>query len=415
MSVYGADVAELRATAAELDRSADRLGSTRTELTAQLARTPWTGQDAASFRSAWNSSHAPRLNAAADRLREAAAVLRRNADAQETTSAAAGGSTSSPGAPGASAPAGSPASDSPDDVRDWWTGLSDQQRQDLLTSYPLRYGNLDGIPIEDRVEANRLTAEDRLSQSGLSDAERAYLEAVVRGDRNLALYDPAGERLVEMIGTFGPQTTDVLTYVPGTGTNMDSFYGGGAQTVATYLTDRDKSGGTVSFVYKDGPWADWTFFGEHGTANEGYVLNAGQGLAEFTTAVQSDPALGGDVSFSAAGHSAGISYVSASEVAGAHYDHVLSLAGSWLAPGWQANPGTDYQHYQYGVDALNYLTPVKNMPIENDVFSQHVYAPDTFEILGVTFQNEGQNHTHIAEGPTTNQNALNDMYKDLHR
>ncbi|WP_375386234.1 WXG100 family type VII secretion target [uncultured Microbacterium sp.] len=415
MGLYGADVAQLRAAAAELDRSADRLGSARTELTAQLTRTPWTGQDAASFRTSWNASHAPRLNAAADRLREAAAVLRRNADAQETTSAAAGGATAIPGIAGGTGPVGAPASDSPDDVRQWWTGLTEQQRHDLVTRDPLRYGNLDGIPVEDRVDANRLTAEDRLTESGLSAAERSYLEAVVRGDRNLALYDPAGERLVEMIGTFGPQTTNVLTYVPGTGTNMDSFYGGSAQTVATYLTDRDKSGDTVSFVYKDGPWADWTFFGPHGTANEGYVLDAGKGLAEFTTSVQSDPALGGNVSFSAAGHSAGISYVSASEVAGAHYDNVLSLAGSWLAPGWQADPGTNYQHYQYGVDALNYLTPVKNMPIENDVFAEHVYAPDTFEILGVTFQNEAENHTHIAQGEATNQNALNDMYKDMHR
>ncbi len=42
------------------------------------------------------------------------------------------------------------------------------------------------------------------------------------------LYQPEENRIAEMIGTPGPGTKRVLTYVPGTFTSMDSFFGGGA-------------------------------------------------------------------------------------------------------------------------------------------------------------------------------------------
>ncbi|WP_153004169.1 hypothetical protein [Microbacterium testaceum] len=53
-----------------------------------------------------------------------------------------------------------------------------------------------------------------------------------------------------MIGTPGPATTRAITYVPGTFTGMNSFYTGGVQQIATYLTNNRP--GTVAFVYKDG-------------------------------------------------------------------------------------------------------------------------------------------------------------------
>ncbi len=421
--LYGADVAQLRSAATEFDRTAQELGAIRTLLAGSVARAPWRGADADRFRGEWDAQHVRALTLAAQRLQDAANALRRNADAQEQTSAAAGGALLGVGGGGAagagvgasaSSPSGPPTSGGADAVRDWWEGLTEAQRDSLLVSDPLRYGNLDGIPLDDRVEANRLTAEDRLSQGGLSAEERAYLEAVVAGDRNLVLYDPEGERIIEMFGTPGEQTTDVLVYVPGTDAAMDSFFGGSAQQVGAYLTDRDRSGGTVAFVYKDGPWAEWNPFSDRSNASEDFALDRGAAVADFVAAAQGDPAFG-QVETTAIAHSAGMSVVSGSEVAGAQYDNVLSLGGSWLAPGWQPDPGTSYNHYQYGIDAINYLDPFKDTPHESSAFTQHVYQPETFEILGVTFQNEGDNHVRIAEGARTNQEALNEMYRDIHR
>ncbi|WP_438354531.1 hypothetical protein [Microbacterium sp. CJ88] len=105
MGVYGADVAQLRGTATELDRAAERLASISTTLGSALESAPWYGADAASFRSHWSSDYSRRIADGSARLREAARTLRANADDQERTSAAAGGSAPGTG-PGGHSGAG---------------------------------------------------------------------------------------------------------------------------------------------------------------------------------------------------------------------------------------------------------------------------------------------------------------------
>jgi uncharacterized protein YukE len=174
--VYGADVAQLRAAAAELARAADRLAAVRTDLGAQLGRTPWTGNDAASFRSAWDGSHAPLVSAAADRLREASMTLRRNADAQETTSAASGGALSAADAtivPASASPASSgaasapPAGAAPADVAAWWQdtygGRDRAELEELIRAHPELFGGVDGLPAWVRDVANRQLLADELA------------------------------------------------------------------------------------------------------------------------------------------------------------------------------------------------------------------------------------------------------------
>ncbi|KRA25028.1 hypothetical protein ASD65_11780 [Microbacterium sp. Root61] len=91
MGVYGADVAQLRDTATEFDRAAEQLASISTLLGSELARAPWKGADAVSFRSNWDTDYSRRIAEGSTRLREAARTLRSNADDQETTSAVTGG------------------------------------------------------------------------------------------------------------------------------------------------------------------------------------------------------------------------------------------------------------------------------------------------------------------------------------
>ncbi|HKT56625.1 MAG TPA: hypothetical protein VJR25_07625, partial [Microbacterium sp.] len=88
----GMNPAEVRDFAKAVDAAAQSLGEIRTTLTGKLGSTTWDGQDAASFRSAWSSSHAPSIASAVQALEAAATTARSNADAQERTSAGDDGS-----------------------------------------------------------------------------------------------------------------------------------------------------------------------------------------------------------------------------------------------------------------------------------------------------------------------------------
>ncbi|MGX9900271.1 hypothetical protein ACW0JT_10800 [Arthrobacter sp. SA17] len=79
---------------------------------------------------------------------------------------------------------------------------------------------------------------------------------MVDGEIQLAAYDPGNNSIVEMIGTFGGNTSTVITYVPGTLTDEASFYDGGPQSVPQMLVKADASGGTVAFVYKGSEFPD---------------------------------------------------------------------------------------------------------------------------------------------------------------
>ena len=450
--LYGADVAQLRSLAAQFSQAADQLDRGRLQVGDGIRISAWIGPFAASFRLRWDSEHSLRIAAAAHRLRDGAARLRANADEQERASAADGGSGR---ALAQIVPPSMPASDaSPSEVRDWWNSLTSEQQQALIKQDPVRIGNLNGVPFEARAEANRLTAQSRLDavqdrlremgdeppevspwllltpvQHAAATAardlwleerkallnEQGFLTAVTEGRRTLVVYDPAEERIVEMLGKPGPGTTDVITYVPGTGTNMDSFHSGGAQQVATYLTDTDKSGGTVSFVYKDGPWSSWSApWSETANTSNAFAMREGRQLAEFQQAVALETELAG-ARTTAMGHSAGMSILSGSEAAGAHYDNAFSLAGAWLVEGWQPDPATNYQHFQYGVDALNYAQPFGDYPAETPAFGQNVMAPGVHHFVGIPYQNELGNHTRIGEGPKTNQDALLRIAGEIYR
>ena len=83
----GADVEQLRALATQLTRGADRLESTANTLHSLVnGNTQWRGADAERFRSQWNGASAGALRAAAEKLREADKILRRNADEQDNAS-----------------------------------------------------------------------------------------------------------------------------------------------------------------------------------------------------------------------------------------------------------------------------------------------------------------------------------------
>lgn len=267
----------------------------------------------------------------------------------------------------------------PGGIRDWWSSLTSAARTALTNGAPDVVGALGGVPPLDRVAANRVVARDRVAlvdrdiahyealltegtmatlraerQSTLDrlTAERAYLERVVAGDVQLVLYQPEENRIAEMIGTPGPATQRVLTYVPGTFTSVQSFYGGGAQAMPAWLVDQDAR--MVAFVWKGTTFPgddEGSALGEQASgireANEqDRAVPAGEALARFVGEMRSDSQVA-EARQIAGGYSWGLVPVTSSELAGAHYDAVHSFAGAWVPREWAADPTTNYFHWSY--------------------------------------------------------------------
>ena len=261
----GADPAQLRRLGAQMGSSGRMLLAQLGSLGAGVAQAPWPGPDADRFRHDWQSSHSRALRQAAAFLAAAAEELVRNAAEQEQASQAGGAGTAVGGHPGTLATA-QPADlegKTPAQVRSWWDGLSAEQRTAFIARHPILAGNTNGIPFDDRVRANAINAQHRIDNLGSHPEPRfnplimaagypqiyakqheawvarqagaAYLQKAVDGKIKLVAYDPERSSIVEMVGDYDADTTTVVTYVPGTRTNEQSFYGGGPQSVARWL------------------------------------------------------------------------------------------------------------------------------------------------------------------------------------
>lgn len=127
MPMYGADIAQLRALAAQFERAADQLDTDRSLVGSLVRSSPWQGPDASRFRYDWDSAHAGRVAGAAASLRQGAQRLRANADEQEVTSAVdggpAGGGTGGPGGANPGGPGANP--DDPANPWGWWDTVTD--------------------------------------------------------------------------------------------------------------------------------------------------------------------------------------------------------------------------------------------------------------------------------------------------
>lgn len=287
-------------------------------------------------------------------------------------------------------------------VAQWWWRLTESQRQQLIAEAPLVVGNLAGVPLESRVAANARSAEHFANAEDISAQEADYWNRVAAGRVKLVVSDPGNSRIVEMIGEAGPDTARVITFLPGTMSQMKHFYAGSAQQVAQYLVTRS-SGTSVAFVYKDGSWVSW--LGPGANTNYDRLQELGGQVAEFQReVVEREPLLQGDSQVAIA-HSAGMSVLSGAELSGADFDTVMSLGGAFALRDWRPDPGTDYHHFQYDNDAINMIDGGRLWtPHElNDVFQQHVFDSEGLARF--------ESHSRIAEGPETNEEALKQMRK----
>lgn len=255
-------------------------------------------------------------------------------------------------------------------------GFSAEQAA-MIAGAPTLIGSLNGLPALARVAANKLNAEvflkenttefNRLVTSGKIDSgtigrlidlakEDAYLHKVTDGTVQLYLYDRAKAQIIEMEGTPSAATDRVVTYVPGMFSDMNLFYDRKAQEIATWLVGTHPST-AVAFIYKDGVFPGGSD-GKLGALNAQFPVGlaeanspdwaaaGGRRLAGFEAGVILDPMMA-DAKTIAIGHSWGLTDVTASEVAGAHYDQVISLSGAWMPEHWQADPTTHYSDFSY--------------------------------------------------------------------
>ncbi|MEH0973323.1 alpha/beta hydrolase [Micromonospora sp. CPCC 205546] len=157
-----------------------------------------------------------------------------------------------------------PGSD-PADVRAWWSGLSDDERQVYRTAYPERIGALDGLPAVDRDAANQLALRafigddvERRDRADPRHTAAVMLLDKLEGAENAApherLYllslDPTGDgKAAVAIGD--PDTAaHTAVLVPGVGTELADIRGliGRANDLREASVELAPAGADVSVV-----------------------------------------------------------------------------------------------------------------------------------------------------------------------
>lgn len=434
----GADVDQLIALARRVELQSQKFSEIAASSSVALMVAEWTGADIDRIRNEWSRQSKPSMQRMAGNLAALAIELRKQAEQQRSTSTAGGRRPLSAADQriydAALKDPNSLSSLSREDVAAFWAALSPEQQKALMERDSVLVGNLSGVPFEDRIESNRLTAKQRLKDPFLSQKERAYLQAVVdppagKERIQLVVYDPDDDRIVEMVGHFTDKTTTVVTYVPGTFTTMDSFYSSdGPQQISRYLNQKDPN--TVAFVYKDGAFPQDLI----SASDKSHAEENSHQLASFQGDVDAErPSSSNSV---AIGHSWGFADVAYSEQQGAHYDKVVSLSGAYLPPDWHPASGTEYSNFSYRVDALSGAQTVggggPGYPNWNPEFQQHHYispvevAVEAIAAVGsanpiaslsarVWLGIEGlSNHGLIASSAAENQAALEDLRHAIH-
>ncbi|TWX40977.1 hypothetical protein ES689_06210 [Frigoribacterium sp. ACAM 257] len=363
---------------------------------------------------------------------------------------------------------------SPEAVRRWWDSLAllrplagdglSAAQQALVLAVPWLIGNLDGVPPPVRIRANAVTAAaqvaenqrmiDDIARHPLDDPrareliaelerENVYLRgaAAVPPTIQLYTYDRAADRIVEMLGEWpvagAPER--IYTYVPGTSAQMKDFWAGGSglQAFARRLMTQDDVD-SVAFVYKDGRFpggGDQVFPAEKKNLVEAlaqansssFARESGERLAAFRAGLDvGGAAVGSPPPRSVGiGHSWGTANVLASELAGAHWDHAVSLAGAGAPQEWSGSPDTEYDSFRYD-DALGVVQATgvvyrHHNPQYLADFEQHEY--ESFADRAVEWNSPAilrlaallSNHALIASDGPGNDPVIRDVLAELKR
>ncbi|MFC5215122.1 alpha/beta hydrolase [Streptomyces coerulescens] len=156
-----------------------------------------------------------------------------------------------------------PLDKSPADRKEWWDGLSDEERDEYKRAFPEIIGNLDGIPAAVRDEANRenlplLIAslegkDDETSQAKLGGLRRIQERLDTVSVPPMYLLGIGNEGNGRAIISFGnpDKSKNVSAYVPGLDTKLDEEFANGTVNRAFYTAKlgRDMDPSTASIVW----------------------------------------------------------------------------------------------------------------------------------------------------------------------
>ncbi|MEU1124192.1 alpha/beta hydrolase [Streptomyces sp. NPDC005899] len=169
---------------------------------------------------------------------------------------------------------GIPHEATPAERRDWWLGLTQEQREEYLAVYPDRIGNLDGIPALVRDAANRDNLQLLIGKLEGRDDDRSVtqLAGLREIDRQLAagsqppmfllgISDEGNGRAIVSYGN--PDTArNVAAYVPGLNTSLDRGFAENdlkrAWDTAKGAQKYDHSSASIVWLGYDAPqFPDW--------------------------------------------------------------------------------------------------------------------------------------------------------------
>ncbi|MFI9511249.1 alpha/beta hydrolase [Nocardia sp. NPDC052566] len=279
--------------------------------------------------------------------------------------------------------------------------MSPTEIQAMVVANPEKMGNLNGVPFDVRIAANRLNIENALAAErakpgkeqdqrkidrlegflkpvpdpsksrivpnidpatgkekdpktgALSDSDKKPYYNVVNADgvrpfdnvevdRKFIAFDPTGNgRMIEMFGDVKPDAKGVGVYVPGTGT--DVWGSQNNETAAWNLSQQSKS---PVFLYMDGEFPHG--LGKDGAMDPKYAADMAPRLVDFGKEIDREVGLhapGTPVTY--VGHSYGGSIVGTAEQLGLRADRVLhaSSAGTGIYDSEWHNPNPNVQRY----------------------------------------------------------------------
>jgi len=289
--MVGADIAALESAARELSVAADELDRSAHSLTSSLGSLEWLGAVALRFSDAWNSQHNAGMAKTAAFLHDNASLLFRQAAQQREASAAGGGSDGMSTGIGRGDVPKIPRSATPQQVAEWWQGLTDEQRRAILASSPGVIGNLNGVPFEVRYEANRAYMQEVLDAEASPDGPmhrllRQFTDPSGRiigpptADKcslithQIILFDPSGDgKIAEVFGDMSV-AENVVVVVPGLGSTVANF--GSIQGDARALQ---------AAAGRDTAVIAWTGYDAPNLSEVGTDAMAKAGAAEFSSFV----------------------------------------------------------------------------------------------------------------------------------
>lgn len=299
------------------------------------------------------------------------------------------------------------------DLRALFEGLPAEDAALLAMLYPAAVGNRDGVPFQNRADANTVAIVDALAreqvdleelreqhehhqgdwdflgrnnddlEGPIADAESriALYDSILAGDRQILYFDPSGDgAIAELHGQIGPDTQNVGVSVPGTGTDLASFQGVADRSVS--FVENSPPGELAMISWMGGDLPDSV---PRDAPFSHYAADLAPGLAGFSHEVRAeiDHSAGPDngVSTTYLGHSYGGAVVGLGEASGLDADRVLHVESAGM--GRDVRDPDDLPASQ--ADVARYSMTAPGDPIALSQGTQlngdigHGADPDTFD------------------------------------